>query len=369
MSLQESVRQKLYQLGFSIVRFTALPLSSDSLHHFKKWIEKNYHGEMNYLERRYEERVHPELLLDTIQSAILVAYPYDTGLENTFKKSEGNISRYAWGKDYHDILKEKLKKFQTWLYSQSKEAKCYLSVDSSPVLEKVWAQKAGIGWIGKHTNIIHQKHGSYFFLGSVFTNLSFLTDQESQDYCGSCQRCIDVCPTQAIIAPYVLDARRCISYLTIELKGPIPRDLRPFIKNHVFGCDDCQEVCPWNRFSQKTHEENFFPQDYTYNQSLKKLIQIKKNEFKTIFATSPILRTKWRGLMRNVLIAIGNSGDQSLIPYVEEKLHCEEALVRGHAVWSYASLLGKKAFERLKMLEENETDPFVLEELRVFFDS
>ncbi len=368
MSLQDAIKTKLFELGFCLVHFTQAPLASKTTEFFKDWLQKQYHGEMKYLENRCNERIDPKQLLASLKSVIMVAYPYDNGLENSSQKNQANISRYAWGADYHEVLREKLQDFQTWLSTQAKNSECYLSVDSSPVLEKSWAQKAGLGWMGKHTNMIHPKQGSYFFLGSVFTNLELKADKPIQDHCGSCQACIDVCPTQAIIAPYVLDARRCISYLTIELKGPIPLHFRPLIGNHVFGCDDCQEVCPWNRFSQKTHEQAFFPQAHIYSQPLSELIQIKKSEFKRLFSNSAILRAKWKGLMRNVLVAIGNTGDKNLLPLVEEKLACEEALVRGHAVWAYGQLLGKAAYSRLLSLKEQEDDSFVLEELNEFFE-
>ncbi len=361
--LQSEIRDQLKQLGFDLIQFTQPPLG-ESLQKFQQWIEQGYHGEMKYLERRRSERENLQLLLPQVRSVIVLGHGYDNSLENTSHPNEANIARYAWGEDYHQVLLDKLRSFSQWLTDLDSTTQLYFSVDAMPVLEKDWAEKSGLGWRGKHTNVIHPKFGSYFFLAVMLTNIPFEPDPPMQDHCGSCTRCIDICPTQAIVAPYQLDARRCISYLTIELRGPIPREFRPLIGNRIFGCDDCQEVCPWNRFSQPTSEKRFFPREGVRNQPLEKFISITPQEFKTQFSGSAILRAKWKGFIRNVCVAMGNSGEKSFIPLLEDKLSEPEPLIRGHAVWAYVRLLGNEARKRLQKLKQSESDPFVLEEIQ-----
>lgn len=319
---------------------------------------------MSYLARRLEERLQPARLLPDLKSMIVLGHPYDSGLSNTHHPTEGHISRYAWGQDYHDVIREKLEAFKAWLIEREAQAHCYFSVDAGPVLEKGWAQKAGVGWLGKHTNILDAERGSYFFLSVLFTNLPFEKEDPVSDRCGSCEACLHACPTQAIVAPYVLDARLCISYLTIELKGPIPRHLRPLIGNRIFGCDDCQEVCPWNRFSRPTKEGRFFPREGVRNRPLAEFLSLDESAFRIKFAGSAVLRAKRRGFLRNVLVAIGNSGNPAWADQVREKLEDPEPLVRGHAVWAYGRLMGAGAKPVLIELKAREEDPFVLEEIQ-----
>jgi epoxyqueuosine reductase len=273
---------------------------------------------MRYLERRREERERPERLLRDIRSVIVLGHGYDSGLPNTEHPEEGNISRYAWAEDYHEVLGEKLNSFTQWLEARRSEARCFTSVDAVP----------------------------------------------EPDRCGTCERCIEVCPTRAIVAPYQLDARLCISYLTIELRGPIPRELRPLIGNRIFGCDDCQEVCPWNRFSRPTEEGRFYPRDGVRNQPLTSFLNLDEIAFKKKFAGSAILRAKRRGFLRNVCVAIGNSGKPELAEALVPMLCDPEPLVRGHAVWAYAQLLGIAGRPKLEERQRNETDSWVREELR-----
>ncbi|HKX11716.1 MAG TPA: tRNA epoxyqueuosine(34) reductase QueG, partial [bacterium] len=257
----------------------------------------------------------------------------------------------------------KLRDFQDWLALRIPGAQCFAGVDAAPILEKSWAERSGLGWIGKHTNLIDAETGSYFFLAVVLTNLDFSPDEPVHDRCGTCTRCIDVCPTRAIVGPYQLDARLCISYLTIELKGSIPRELRPLIGNHVFGCDDCQEVCPWNRFSRPTREGSFFPRDGVRDRPLESFLDMSEAEFKHRFAGSAILRAKRRGFLRNVCVAIGNSGKVDLAEKLLPLLDDAEPLVRGHAVWAYARLSGASAHSVLEEMRAKEDDASVLEEL------
>jgi epoxyqueuosine reductase len=360
--LQQEVRAELSALGFELVRFANPPLG-DARERFSEWLERGFHGQMGYLERRHQERLEPSRLLAGLNSVIVLAHGYDSGLPNTEDAGQGNISRYAWGADYHQVIGEKLQAFQGWLNARRPGAACYAAVDAAPVLEKAWAERSGLGWLGKHTNVIHPELGSYFFLGVLLTDLEFRPDAGETDRCGTCTRCIEVCPTHAIVAPYQLDARLCISYLTIELKGPIPRELRPLIGNHIFGCDDCQEVCPWNRFSRPTREGRFFPREQVRSQPLASFLSLAEVEFRRRFAGSAILRAKRRGFLRNVCVAIGNSRRPELAEALRPALQDTEPLVRGHAVWAYARLLGRGARSLLQALRETETDPFVLEEL------
>ncbi|HKY64684.1 MAG TPA: tRNA epoxyqueuosine(34) reductase QueG [bacterium] len=359
---QQEVREELKRRGFDSVGFAKPPLG-EAGERFAEWLRRGHHGTMAYLDRRGAERLSPDRLLPEFRSAIVLAHGYDSGLPNSTDPAEANVSRYAWGEDYHEVLSAKLRDFEGWLVRKIPEARCYAGVDAAPILEKAWAERSGLGWIGKHTNLIEAESGSYFFLAVLLTNLDFAEDAPVADRCGVCTRCIEICPTRAIVGPYQLDARLCISYLTIELKGPIPRELRPLIGNHVFGCDDCQEVCPWNRFSRPTREGRFFPRDGVRAQPLESFLELSEAEFKRRFAGSAVLRAKRRGFLRNVCVAIGNSGRAELAEKLLPLLEDAEPLVRGHAVWAYGRLLGEAALARLRELKEKEEDGFVREEI------
>lgn len=358
--LQSEARDELARLGFGIVRFARPPLG-EAGEQFSRWLDSGMGGEMAYLARGKEPRLDPHRLLPELRSLVVVAHSYDPGPVSSAGPEEANISRYARGEDYHEVLKDKLGRFQAWLAAAG--GRSFASVDAAPVLEKAWARKAGVGWLGKHTNIIHPEQGSYFFLAVILTDLPFAEDAATEDRCGTCERCVTACPTGAIVAPYVLDARLCISYLTIELKGAIPRRLRPLIGNRVFGCDDCQEVCPWNRFSQTTGEERFRGREGAGAEALTEFLKLDDAAFRERFAGTPVLRPKRRGFLRNVLVALGNSGNPALAEAAAEKFSDREPLIRGHAVWAYGELLGEKARPALEALEKTETDSFVREEI------
>lgn len=362
--LQQEVRQELKRRGFDFVRFAAPPLG-EARERFLAWLAKGYQGNMAYLGRRQAERAAPEMLLQGLRSVIVLGHSYDSGLPNTMDPTEANISRYAWGEDYHEVIGQKLRGFQIWLAEKVPQVSSFVGVDAAPILEKAWAEKSGVGWLGKHTNIIHAQCGSYFFLASILCDIAFVPDEAERDRCGSCTRCLVACPTGAIVAPYQLDARLCISYLTIELKGSIPRDLRPMIGNRIFGCDDCQEVCPWNRFSRPTKEGRFFPREGVRAQSLVSFASLTEAEFKRKFAGSAILRAKRRGFLRNLCVALGNSGSADSLVAVASLLKDPEALVRAHAVWAYARLRQSEAKSHLRRMRENETDELVLNELEI----
>lgn len=316
-------------LGFSKLGFAFLREKSPAAQRFSEWLSKGYAGEMGYLERGLEKRKNPGLILPEAKSLVALALDYSLGLSEDQRPSP-YISRYAWGKDYHEILGAKLLKLEEELKQRFPDASFKSYVDTGPVMEKDWAVQAGIGWMGKHTNLIDEKEGSYFFLASLLTTLDLKADAPIADRCGTCSRCIDVCPTRAIIAPYVLDARLCISYLTIELKGSIPLELRKGIGTHVFGCDDCQEACPWNRHAK-------LPEEFLRETPIEQLhewLAYDERQFKERFKDSPVLRSKRRGFLRNVCVVLGNLGRAESLPHLQRALQDPEPLIREHAAWA-----------------------------------
>jgi epoxyqueuosine reductase len=250
----------------------------------------------------------------------------------TDDRKRGRIARYAWGDDYHDVITNKLNKIDNFLREFGGEQKCY--VDTGPVLERDYAAQAGTGWHGKSTMLIDQRLGTWFFLAEILTTLELPADEPVPDRCGMCERCITACPTGAITAPHRMDARRCISYLTIELKGAIPLDLRPLIGDRIFGCDDCLDACPWNRFAQESREAAFSARKSTTGLSLREYLELNDTEFRALFRNSPIKRIKRRGFLRNVCVALGNAGDISDIPALERAARDPEPLIAEHARWA-----------------------------------
>lgn len=357
-------------LGFDEVGIARPTPSSWS--HYARWIQLGYHGEMGYLARRAEERRFPSLLLLNTKSIIVVAKNYLTvELE---KPSSGQpfqpvVSRYAWGSDYHDVMAEPLQKLVEYIETAtSKRHQAKWCVDTAPVLEKDFAAQAGIGWIGKHTNNLSRTLGNWYFIGAVLTTLELPPDRPASQHCGTCTRCLDSCPTHAFISPYVLDARKCISYLTIELRGPIPRELRPLIGQRIFGCDDCLEVCPWNRFAIPTLEFPFFPRAELERTSLLDLMALTEEEFRRMFKNSPVKRTKRRGLLRNVAVALGNTRDPKAVPVLTSALNDDEPLIRGHAAWALGRIGGSSAFHSLNNRLAIEQDEWVREEITLALD-
>lgn len=340
--VQPRLKEAAQELGFSLVRFTRPPLG-EAAERFKQWLAAGYEGGMNYMSRHPYRRAHPEVHLPPLRSIVVLAHPYAQGQGYDPPSYQGKLARYAWGEDYHRVLRDKLNLLVERLQSWVPKSQWYISIDAQEVLEKGWAQKAGLGWMGKHSNMIHADEGSYFFLSVLLTDLAFEPDEPTEDHCGTCARCMEVCPTRAIVAPYVLDAKLCISYLTIELKGSIPRRLRPMIGNRIFGCDDCQEVCPWNRFGKEAKDLAFTLRSDLARKDLSYWLQLSSGEFKRALKASPLSRPRWKGFMRNVLVAAGNSGESRLAELVAQKLDHQVDLIREHAVWAYARLLGPEA--------------------------
>jgi epoxyqueuosine reductase len=294
---------------------------------------------MHYMQRGEEKRCDPQKVLPGARSIVVLALNYfqegpaaGDPPATTGNGKRGKIARYAWGDDYHDMIAAKLDEINQFLRGFGGQQKCY--VDTGPILERDYAAQAGIGWHGKNTMLIDERLGTWFFLAEILTTLELPADQPGSDRCGTCDRCIKACPTGAITAPHRLDARRCISYLTIELKGSIPLELRPLIGDRIFGCDDCLDVCPWNRFAQGSHETAFAARQSTTGMSLRDYLQLSEAEFRALFKKSPIKRIKRRGFLRNVCVALGNAGGESDIPALERAAADPEPLIAEHAEWA-----------------------------------
>jgi len=345
-----------------IVRPADIPNLQSELDAF---LRDGSHGDMDWLAATAERRGHPQSLWPDVRSVIMLGVnygPHENPLEILKQKTSGAISVYAKGDDYHDIIKKRLKVLARWLVARAGgDVKVF--VDTAAVMEKPLAAAAGLGWQGKHTNLVSREFGSWLFLGSIFTTLELPPDQAEIDRCGTCSACQDICPTKAFPAPYKLDARRCISYLTIEHKGPIPREFREAIGNHIYGCDDCLSVCPWNKFAQLGSEAKLAAREALKAPALKELAQLDDVAFRALFAKTSIKRTGRDRFIRNVLIAIGNSDDVSLAADAEQLLDDTSPLVRGAAVWA----LSKLAPEKIAKLsaKRNDTDELVRDEWRM----
>jgi epoxyqueuosine reductase len=316
---------------------------------------------MDWLATSAERRSDPRALWPDVRSIVMLGVNYGPDsdpLAALDKRDRGVVSVYAQGDDYHDVIKSRLKALARWLVATAGgDVKVF--VDTAAVMEKPLAAAAGLGWQGKHTNLVSREFGSWLFLGSIFTTLALPFDDAEADHCGSCRACLDICPTAAFPAPYKLDPRRCISYLTIEHKGPIPRELRAAMGNRIFGCDDCLAVCPWNKFAQAGHEAKLAARPQLKEPPLADLARLDDAAFRALFAKTPVKRTGRDRFIRNVLIAIGNSGDVNLAREAERLLDDASPLVRGAAVWALSRLLPR---ETLAQLARNDDDAFVAAE-------
>jgi epoxyqueuosine reductase len=365
-----SLKAKARALGFDACRVTSAdppPLVRERL---ARWLAERAQGEMAWMADTFERRADPRALMAGAKSLVMLGLNYGPDgdpLAALARKDRGAISVYARNRDYHDIVKGKLKELAAHLVAAARPegASVKVFVDTAPLMEKPLAARAGIGWQGKHTNLVSREFGSWLFLGAILTDLELPPDAPEIDHCGTCRACLDACPTKAFPAPYRLDARRCISYLTIELKGPIPRDLRPAIGNRIYGCDDCLAVCPWNKYAAAGHEAKLAGREDLHAPPLAELARLDAAGFRARFAGSPIKRIGRARFVRNVLVAIGNARDPSLAPVARERLDDEEPLVRGAAVWALAQTLPEEEFAALAEARgENEPDTEIAQEWR-----
>ena len=329
--MKEAVRQKARELGFDDCRFTTAD-PPPSATQFQEWLSRGFHGEMAYLQRNAHKRIDPQRVLTGAKSIITLATSYHRSVSDN--AAEGVVARYARFRDYHDVIGQRLAALNNFVDALATGHRSLWYVDTGPLLERGLGQRAGLGFIGKHTNLISRKLGNWIFLSEIITTLELEPDPVETNHCGNCARCISAGPTHAITAPFQLDARRCISYLTIELKGSIPEELRPLIGNRIYGCDDCLAVCPWNRFAQQGQMMKDHIRQDLDAPKLIELLELDETAFRQKFAGTPILRTKRRGLLRNVCVALGNVGDASHLPALEKAAQDIELLVREHARWA-----------------------------------
>jgi epoxyqueuosine reductase len=348
MTAKADLERRARALGFDAVGVASAREPWPAGVRLEEFLREGRHGDMAWMAQ--DRRAHPQALWPDARSAILVGQSYaprDDSLALLEAKGHGLVSAYAARRDYHDIVKGKLKQLGQWLaHETGEEVKVF--VDTAPLMEKPLAMRAGLGWQGKHTNLVSREHGSWLFLGAILSAAEIAPDAAHEDHCGSCRACLDVCPTNAFPAPYQLDARRCLAYLTIEHHGQIPREFREALGNRVFGCDDCLAVCPWNKFAAEARETRMSLRDELRLAPLGELAALDDAAFRARFAGTPVKRTGRDRFVRNVLCAIGNSGEHSLAGAAEALLGDNSPLVRGMAAWALRRLLDGPAFERLK---------------------
>jgi epoxyqueuosine reductase len=334
------LKAEALSLGFADIGITTADAIPEAGARLRQWLADGCHGDMIWMPDRADERASPKGLWPDVKSVIMLGTSYAPPLDPLRLAGQGDtgvISVYAWNRDYHDLIKKRLKTLARWLVAEGGgELKVF--VDTAPVMEKPLAAAAGLGWQGKHTNLVSRKHGSWLFLGAIYTTLDLAADAPHADRCGSCTRCQTACPTQAFPSPYRLDARRCLAYLTIEHKGPIPEEFRAPMANRIYGCDDCLSVCPWNRFAQATEEPAFLPRAELTAPKLVELLALDDAGFRALFSGSAIKRIGVARFIRNCLYAAGNSGEGALIPAVQAHLGSEDPVVADAARWAMARL-------------------------------
>ena len=311
--LAKEVKAEAIRLGFDACGISKAEQLDEEARRLEQWLNQGRHGTMGWMARNFEKRVDPRKLVDGAKSVISVLQNYYQPVSHPSDPEIGKISRYAWGDDYHDVMKERLFMLFNWIETRVGEISGRAFVDSAPVLDKAWAERSGLGWIGKHTNLINRSLGSFFFIGELIIDLPLAPDAPVPDYCGTCTRCIDACPTDAIYEPYVVDANRCISYLTIEHReDDIGEDLQQKLENWIFGCDVCQDVCPWNKFKRPTQEPRFQPRDGMVDTKLQEWLEIDLEAFRRQFKKNPVKRTKFEGFKRNVrMVAQRRKGEDA----------------------------------------------------------
>jgi epoxyqueuosine reductase len=363
--LKSGLRARAEAEGFSASRFVDVASLVDRSADLSGYITAGFHGDMAWMAETFARRSSPRGLWPEARTAMVFAMNYGQGLDSFARlqnKSTGVIASYALNRDYHDLVKGKLKRLAQWFGGVSgHDVKVF--VDTAPLMEKPLAAQAGVGWQGKHTNLVSRELGSWFFLGAMLTTATLPTDQPETDHCGSCRACLEICPTQAFPAPYHIDARRCISYLTIEHKGPIDPVFRKPMGNRIYGCDDCLAICPWNKFAEAAAEIKLHARKDLLAPELAELLTLDDAGFRALFAGSPVKRIGRDRFLRNVLIAAGNSGDADLVPAIKRHLADASPLVRGMAVWALAQLLVPAEFGEMKRQAVlSEFDPGVLTE-------
>ncbi len=356
------LRQRAAELGFDVCRFTRVDQPWPATARLATFLAEGRQGEMTWITETAERRAHPQALWPEARSAILLGMNYGPDHDPRLALEDpdrGTISVYAQGDDYHDLIKGRLKQLGGWMAGRlGGDLKVF--VDTAPLMEKPLAAQAGLGWQGKHTNLVSRDFGSWLFLGAILTSLDLPPDPPETDHCGQCRACLEVCPTQAFPAPYQLDARRCISYLTIELKGPIPREFRPALGNRIYGCDDCLAACPWNKFAQQAQEQRLHAREVLRSPALADLAGLDDPAFRALFSKSPVKRIGRDRFLRNVLYAMGNSARPDLVQPARAALEDPSPLVRGAAVWALSRLCAPADFTVLSDRHlPGETDPDV----------
>ncbi|OXE36020.1 MAG: tRNA epoxyqueuosine(34) reductase QueG [Phenylobacterium zucineum] len=347
---RSAIRLKAEDLGFDVCGFAAVDSSWTAGDHLATFVAAGRHGDMDWLATTLSRRIHPGALWPDTRSAIMLGVNYGPDLdplEVLRDRARAAISVYAQGDDYHDLIKGRLKQLGGWMAGRfGQDLKVF--VDTAPLMEKPLAQAAGLGWQGKHTNLVSREFGSWLFLGAILTTADLVPDETSSDRCGQCRACLDICPTGAFPAPYQLDARRCISYLTIELKGPIPREFRRALGNRIYGCDDCLAVCPWNKFAKASSEIRLQARPALAQARLEDLVGLTEPDFRALFAKSPIKRIGRDRFIRNVLYALGNTQDDRHVASITALLEDPAPLVRGAAVWALKQILDDASFKTLR---------------------
>ena len=339
-AIRDGIRAEAARLGFEVCGFTSVDQPWPATARLAEFVAENRHGEMGWMAETQARRGHPRSMWPDARSAIVLGLNYGPDqdpLAALERRDRGAISVYAQGDDYHDLNKKRLKALARWLVA---ETGCVLKVfvDTAPLMEKPLAQAAGLGWQGKHTNLVSRDFGSWLFLGSILTDLALSPDASETDHCGACRACLDICPTKAFPAPYQLDARRCISYLTIEFAGPVPLEFRAAMGNRIYGCDDCLAVCPWNKFAQDAREAAFHARDTLRSPALADLAGLDDTAFRALFSKSPVKRIGRDRFVRNVLYAVGNSGDVGLVEVARARLEDASDVVRDAAQWAVERL-------------------------------
>jgi epoxyqueuosine reductase len=358
-----AIQEAATALGFD--RCAPAPVHAfDAAPRLREWLALGMHGSMQWMERTADKRVDPGLVVPDARSVLVVTRSYWTGENATTDSSRARISRYAWGDEYHDVLGTALAALYERIQEIAPGVAGRYYIDTGPVMEKAWAELAGLGWIGKHSNLLSAGIGSWFFFGAIVLDCELAYGEPVADQCGSCTTCIDLCPTKAIVAPYVVDARLCISYLTIENRGQIPLELRADVGNRIFGCDECQDVCPWNRFAQiGAASAAFAARDELREPDLVELLELDEDRFRTLFKGSPVRRAKYPGFLRNVAVALGNSHHPGAVAALTSRLQHESALVRGHCAWALGRFDDAEARAALRARHPRESDAWVLEEI------